>query len=157
MAGTALCFTQATHTTTNDPAGDVFTSCRSPETEIDHQVTSIVKMLEEVSETCPPAREASFRLKECFGISSRQHGQRSISLGKSLGKRKRTTDTSNIRNTHPSKQNIENVVDDDDWPGDTMALMSSMDPGILDLMPMDWPDVDNDDFWKLRNVGEGQI
>lgn len=38
-----------------------------------------------------------------------------------------------------------------------MAFMSSMDPGILALMPMDWPDVDSDDFWNLRNIGEGQI
>lgn len=147
MAGTALCFTQETHTTTSDPAGD-----GSPETEIDHQVTSIVKMLEEISETCPPAREASLRLKECFGISSRRHGQQSISLRKSLGKRKRT-DTLDVRDAHPNKQNLENQLDDNNWSGNSMALMSSMDPDILDLMPVEWPDMDNDDFW---NVGEGQ-
>lgn len=66
MAGTALCFTRDTHTSTNTPAGDV--STRSPETEISHQATSIVKMLEEVAETCPPAREASLRLKGRFGF-----------------------------------------------------------------------------------------
>lgn len=155
MAGTALCFTREIHTNANDPAGDVSTSL---ETEIGHQVTSIVKMLEEASETCPPAREASLRLKKRFGISdSRRQGQQSISLRQFLGKRKRTPNSSGTRDNHPSKQTIDNPVDDNDWSGDTMALMSSMDPGILEMMPMDWPDVDNDDFWNLQNVGEGQI
>lgn len=87
---------------------------------------------------------------------SRRQGQQSISTRKFLGKRKRTN-TSDTRNTHPSKQSIENIVDNDEWSGDPMAFMSSMDPGILALMPMDWPDVDSDDFWNLRNIGEGQI
>lgn len=156
MAGTALCFTQETHTTANNPAGDVSTP--PSETEIGHQVTSIVKMLEEASETCPPAREASLRLKERFGISdSRRQGQQSIPLRTFLGKRKRTFNTSDTRENHSSEQITGNSVGDDDLSGDPMALMSSMDPGILDLMPMDWPDVDNDDFWNLRNVEEGQM
>lgn len=155
MAGTALCFTQETHTTANKLAGGV--STRPSETEIGHQASTIVKMLEEASETCPPAREASLRLKEHFGISdSRRQGQQSISLSQYLGKRKRTPNTSDTREKHPSKQIIENSVDDDDLSGETIALMSSMDPGILEMMPTDWPDVDNDDFWNLRSGGGGQ-
>jgi hypothetical protein len=129
MAGTALSFTRESYTvTTSDTTTGDQTRCQQ-ETEIHYQATSIIKLLEEVSDTCPPAREASLRLKACFG-----NKQPSL-----LGPHEKQQADA-LEDQSYSYTIRHDLEDDQDWSRDQMELLGSMDPGILDLMPMEWAD-----------------
>lgn len=150
MAGTALSF--ARQSNTGESANTTEKGNCHQETELEHRVKTIIKLLEEVSQIYPPAFEASIRLKTYFGIASRQPQKQQ--MNKVLDKNQDPNDSSKVQDSPTSRPNPGDTLDDQHWSQDPMALLSSMDAGILNLMPTDWPDMANDESSYLWDTGE---
>ncbi|OKL57334.1 hypothetical protein UA08_07456 [Talaromyces atroroseus] len=143
MAATALIFTYESPTTPTSSKESGNSNDSPQEPELDYQVTAIIKMLEEVSPTYPPAREASLRLKAYFGVSSVRKDRHQKQPIQAL--RNRSIDAGSAE-----MQYSESALDEQYWSQDPVAMWSSMDAGILNLMPMDWPGADDYELLIIR-------